>query len=119
MNPEEIRFRHAPPAEAIRGFHWKTNAQEHLFISTLLARRLSEAAGLRQKIEMADPETPEGQLKLWNLEAEEALADLRLIGDALIAAWFSKEKESGKEQARQILFPLLQAWLDPRIGESR
>lgn len=96
-------------------FEWKPNLQAHqthLFLSNLFDTRLAVAVDLRKRIEAADDTVPEGQMRLWFKESEEGLEDLRLIGDAVIAAWFSMEKDAAKEKGRLKNLEAVRLWLE-------
>jgi hypothetical protein len=66
----------------------------------LLRARLAAAELERERIRMALDNEPEDQQRLVLQRAEQALADPKLVGDAVVAAFFSADKARAREEAR-------------------
>ncbi|HEX2224728.1 MAG TPA: type IIL restriction-modification enzyme MmeI [Thermoanaerobaculia bacterium] len=99
--------------EQIRGFHWKPSQQMDL-CSKELDAALEEAIQLRQQIqELADDPSSEAQKQkeklLW--DAEDATRRARLIGDLVIGAFFSAEKDKARQQELGRRLVLVNDWL--------
>ncbi|MES2177837.1 MAG: DNA methyltransferase [Gemmatimonadota bacterium] len=87
-------------AKQIAAFHWSTKAQISLWGPTV-ATLVGAAVKRRSQIESLAG-TDDTALKLRLLgESDDALQFVRLVGDAVIAAYFSEEKEKKREQLRQ------------------
>ena len=69
-------------------------------MQTLLRDRLAEAERERARIRTALDNEPEDQQRLILRRAEQALADPTLVGDAIIAAFFSADRARPREEAR-------------------
>ena len=66
----------------------------------LLRARLAEAERQRERIRTALDNEPGDQQRLVLQRAEQALADPKLVGDAVIAAFFSADRARAREEAR-------------------
>jgi hypothetical protein len=87
-------------AKQIAAFHWDAGAQQ-----TLWAHRVEElvreAEQRRTQLEsLANIDDTAEKLRLL-AESDEALALVRLIGDAVVAAFFAEDKDRKREQRRQ------------------
>ncbi len=99
--------------EQITAFHWKPSAQLEL-CQTELAATLNEAIVSRQRIlELAGDPSREAQAeKEWLLkDAEDALDRVRIIGDLVVGAFFSSEKDKEREAERVRRLDLVLEWL--------
>jgi hypothetical protein len=94
----------------IAAFHWDVT-QRGAFVETVLKKKLREVELIRAKILRADEGTKEGVLRRWLREADEALGDLRLIGDLVVAAFFSAAKDRDRLAKRAELAGRVEAWL--------
>jgi hypothetical protein len=99
--------------EQIRGFHWKPSQQKDL-CSKELDAALEEAIELRQQIqELADDPSPEAQKQkeklLW--DAEDATKRARLIGDLVIGAFFSADKDKARGKELGDRWAMVNNWL--------
>lgn len=86
----------------IEWFHWDPDAlgKQSSFGAMKVRRKLQEATELRRQIRDADHSVSDWELReLWE-QAEAALDELRLSGDLLVAAFFSGEKKSIREEKR-------------------
>jgi hypothetical protein len=96
-------------AAQIATVHWKAAKQQAL-VRKLIDERLLTARKARAAILAAgDEEQDEPALRLLLRAADEAIDDVRLIGDAVIAAFFGGE--SAKERERRAGTLNVQAWL--------
>jgi hypothetical protein len=87
-------------AEQIVAFDWG-GGKPMAYLRTLLDDRLTAARKARGEILAAGDEAQdEPQLRLMLREAEEALDDLRLVGDLVVAAFFAEEKDNKRKERR-------------------
>ncbi len=94
----------------IAAFHWDVS-KRGAFVETLLKAKLKEVEASRKKIREADESVREGTLRRWLREAEDALDDVRLIGDLVVASYFGEEKDKAREERRRELAAKVEAWL--------
>jgi hypothetical protein len=100
----------------IAAFHWDVT-KRGAFVETLLKAKLKEVEAARKKIREADESTRESTLRRWLREAEDALDDVRLIGDLVVAAHFANKPE---REARRLGFATkVEAWLRKRVVRHR
>jgi hypothetical protein len=69
-------------------------------LQILVRDRLAEVERERDRIRTALEDAPEEQQRLVLARAQQALADPKLVGDAVIAAFFSADKARAREAAR-------------------
>lgn len=99
--------------DQITAFHWRPEKQLELCQAELQAT-LDEAIAARQRIlELASDPSPGAQKEkeLLLRDAEDALERVRLIGDLVVGAFFSAEKEKDREKERARRLALVLAWL--------
>lgn len=84
--------------DQIAVFDWTARGQVDL-AGGLIQAGLSESQRLRQQVREMD-DAPEDQLRLLLREADEAVDDLRLVGDLVVAAFFSASTMLGRRKAR-------------------
>jgi hypothetical protein len=84
--------------EQIACLHW--NAKQLPLIRTFLDARVAEAQRLREQIQGmgASDDVPEKARLLK--DAEQAIHDVRLIGDVIVSAFFEREKPKDRETLR-------------------
>ena len=70
-------------------------------LQILVRDRLAEVEREREHIRTALEDAPEEQQRLVLARAQQALADPKLVGDAVIATFFSADKVRAREEARQ------------------
>ncbi|MBI4538945.1 MAG: N-6 DNA methylase [Gemmatimonadetes bacterium] len=99
----------------IAGFHWAPKAQIE-FVAPLIKEKLAEAARLRAEIRQAPDESPGGELRLLLKDADDALADLRMVGDLAVSAFFTEESARKREDARKEFGEELRRWLSDDVG---
>ncbi len=85
------------PAQ-IERFHWEAQGQQPLLAGRIRAA-LDEAKALRADLETLNDADTEGQEALL-ARAEAALADVRLAGDLVLAAFFGGKKKKEREALR-------------------
>jgi hypothetical protein len=101
----------------IAAFHWDVS-QRGAFVETLLKKKLKEVEAARAKIREAGETVRESTLRRWHREAEDALDDVRLVGDLVVAAYFGGTKDKEREARRQGLAAQVEAWLRAGGGAS-
>ena len=80
----------------LEAFHWDASKPKS-FISIKIAEKLQEAIKIREEIRRADDSLfREEQLKSLLQQSEKAMAQLKLAGDLVIAAFFSEEKDKAR-----------------------
>ncbi len=85
----------------IEALHWAPRAADRVDLMQMLVRdRLAEAERERERIRTALDSEPEDQQRLVLARADRALADPKLVGDAVIAAFFSAGTARAREAAR-------------------
>jgi hypothetical protein len=103
--------------ESLLSFNWK--AQKQLaFVSQAIGKRVDEALALREEVRNAPDGTDEVDLRRLNAEAEAKTADVRLIGDLVIAAFFAADSDKKREAARKELEESARAWLEAGVGAA-
>jgi len=84
----------------IEGVNWSPSSQLPL-VSALVREQLKVAVANRNEIKTATDDAPEIELKELLANATSSLADLQLIGDALVYAFFAADKAKDRERHRQ------------------
>lgn len=97
--------------EQMACFNWETGQQLPL-LRTVIDERVAEAQALRQRIQGmgASDDVPEKARLLRDAEA--AVADVRRLGDLVIAAFFEREKPKDRKTLLAAYFGLAQDWLN-------
>ncbi|MBK8215219.1 MAG: N-6 DNA methylase [Myxococcales bacterium] len=99
--------------EQIASFHWAPEKQIPV-IRTFVDKAIAEAMALRAKIpDLANSDDVREKRQLLR-DADDALAKVRMVGDAVVASFFSEDKPKGREEARQRWETKAQAWLSGR-----
>jgi hypothetical protein len=101
--------------QQIAACNWKAVGQME-FVGKLLDERLPAAMEQRRQISQSKEEEPIDELHLKLRDAERTLADVRLVGDLMVAVFFSSEKPKEREARRAVLWPRLQPWLTSGEG---
>jgi hypothetical protein len=101
--------------DQIRAFDWDVKGRKQLELPfrAEIDEALTDALHRRQRIlELAhQPDIPSGEKVALLRDAEDALERPRLIGDLLLGAWFSAEKDKEREAERIRRRNRLVAWL--------
>jgi hypothetical protein len=96
--------------EQIACFNWEVEAQLPL-LRSLIDARVAEAQGLREQIQgLASSDDVPRKAHLLR-DAEDALADVRLIGDLVIASFFERDKPKERKALRAVYAGKVDAWL--------
>lgn len=96
--------------EQIASFHWAPEQQVPV-IRAFVDKAIAEAMALRAKIpKLANSDDVHEKRELLR-DADHALAKVRLIGDAVVASFFSEEKPRAREGARKRWETKVLAWL--------
>jgi hypothetical protein len=104
--------------EQIVCFHWAPERQLPT-IRQQLDSALAEAEALRHRIQqMAISDETDEKASLLR-EADEVVANLRLIGDLVIAAFFGGEKKADGEKLRTLYASKVRTWLADAIDEKK
>jgi hypothetical protein len=103
--------------EQIACFHWAPEKQLPM-IRQQLDRALAQAEALRHQIQqLATSDETDEKMRLLR-EADEALANIRLIGDLIIAAFFGGEKKADRERLRNTHADKVQRYLAAKVEET-
>jgi hypothetical protein len=101
--------------EQLASFHWK--AQKQLaFVSGAIGKRVEAALELRDRIRNANEGVDVTELRCLHADAEAMTADVRLVGDLAIAAFFSADSDKKREAARKALEESVRNWLAADVG---
>ena len=92
----------------IASFHWAPAVQQS-FLEDQLRKRIERITQHRRRILNARDEVPYGQLSQELVTADEALNLPRMVGDAVVAAFFTGEKPKQREEARRRMQSLVEA----------
>lgn len=98
--------------DQIRAFHWAPKGQMEL-CELVVRQALKEAEALRRELQglgTSPIETREKERLLW--DADDAVERARLIGDAVVGAFFAESKKSAREEERQRRQTFIEAWLN-------
>jgi len=99
--------------EQIASFHWAPDKQLPV-IRALVEKAIAEAMALRAKIpDLANSDDVREKRQLLR-DADDALAKVRMVGDALVASFFSEDKPKAREEARARWETKTQTWLSGR-----
>lgn len=99
--------------EQIASFHWAPERQIPV-IRTFVDKALGEAMDLRGRIPGLANSDDVGEKRRLLRDADDALAKVRTVGDAVVASFFAEEKARGREEARQRWEGKAQEWLAGR-----
>ncbi|MCH7699492.1 MAG: N-6 DNA methylase, partial [Chloroflexi bacterium] len=94
----------------IAAFHWKTDTGPAMdLFEDKLKQDIEEALGWRDALQGLDEGDYNQKKEAW-WEAENALADARLIGDLAVAAFFGVDKDEAREELRNQYHSKVEAW---------
>lgn len=102
----------------IEGLHWSPSPQLDL-AERLVRERVERARALRDGIERAGDETPEQMLRDMLADADGALADVRMLGDVAVGAFFDGDNAKRRKEKREAAVAEVRTWLDDGSGFSR
>ncbi|MFY9647194.1 MAG: DNA methyltransferase [Terriglobales bacterium] len=92
----------------IASFNWEPSTQKS-FLEEKIRTLVEFVTRQREEILNARENTPYGQLEQELAVADDRLSLFRMIGEALIAAFFSADKPKKREEERQRLLALVEA----------
>ncbi len=101
----------------IKLFNWDLAATPR-YVADYLEQRVSQAESLRQQIEQAEESASEEKLRGLLKEADEALADVRMVGDLVIFAFFDGKKPKERESKLGFLSSKVQNWINKGAGRQ-
>ena len=94
----------------IASFHWKKQASEQIdWISEQTRNDTEEALGWRNTLQGFGEGSYNQKTEAW-WEAENALADARLIGDLAVAAFFGADKDKARKELRNQYHSDVEGW---------
>ena len=94
----------------IAAFHWKTQASDQIdWIAEQTRQDIEEALGWRNTLQGFGEGSYSRKSEAW-WEAENALADARLIGDLAVAAFFGADKATARRELRNQYHSDVEAW---------
>jgi hypothetical protein len=96
--------------EQIASFHWAPEKQVPV-IRAFLDSAITEAMALRAKIPELASSDDVGEKRRLLRDADDALAKVRLLGDAVIACFLTEEKSKDREKARVRCEATVDGWL--------
>ena len=100
----------------IAAFHWETNVSDQAdWIDAKLRQGIEEALGWRDALQRLDEGDYTQKKEAW-WEAENALADARLIGDLAVAAFFGADKDKAREKLRNQYRSKVEAWRENEVN---
>jgi hypothetical protein len=99
----------------IAAFHWKEPEAEDLPLFQWVAAQVGKASSARGDI-FALGDEQEAEKRLHWREAEDAVAEARLIGYLVISAFFAEEKDKAREKRRLELWEKVRAWQQTGVG---
>jgi hypothetical protein len=106
--------------EQIACFNWEIEKQLPL-VRGLIASRAAEAQRLREQIQGLAASDDVSQKTQLLRDADAALADVRIIGDVVVSAFFERDNPNDRKTLRVAYAGQVQNWLnaDPGISPSR
>ena len=94
----------------IAAFHWKTQASAQIdWIAEQTRQDIEEALGWRNTLQGVGEGSYSQKMEAW-WEAENALANARLIGDVAVAAFFGADKDKARKELRNQYHSDVEAW---------
>jgi hypothetical protein len=99
--------------EQIASFHWTPEKQVPV-IRAFIDKAIDEAMALRAQIPELANSDDVGEKRRLLRDADDALAKVRLLGDAVVACFFSEEKAKERERSRVRWEMKTEAWLSER-----
>src|SRR5206468_1623702 len=106
--------------EQIACFSWEIEKQLPL-VRGLIDKRVAEAQRLREQIQGLATSDDVPQKTQLLRDAEDALEDVRIIGDLVVSAFFEHDKPKDRKTLRSAYAGQVQDWLnaDPIVAPSR
>src|SRR5439155_24293657 len=106
--------------EHIACFNWESEKQLPL-VRGLIDKRVAEAQRLREQIQGLATSDDVPQKTQLLRDAEDALEDVRIVGDLVVSAFFERDKPKDRKTLRAIYAGQVQEWLNanPNVAPSR
>ena len=106
--------------EQIASFSWETEKQLPL-VRGLIDKRVAEAQHIREQIQGLATSDDVPQKTQLHRDAEDALEDVRIIGDLVVSAFFERDKAKDRKTLRSAYAGQVQNWLnaDPNLAPSQ
>lgn len=98
-------------------FHWSPPTRDWGPLFRGVTSSVEEARGWRREIQAASEADYDQRRAAWR-EAEDALADARLIGDLCVSAFFDAERDKDREALRVERHALVRAWREGKADPS-
>ena len=96
--------------QQIAAFHWKAKASAQIdWIAEQTRQHIEEALGWRNTLQGFGEGSYSQKKEAW-WEAENALANARLIGDVAVAAFFGADKNTARKELRNRYHSAVEAW---------
>lgn len=97
--------------QQIEGFHWDARraGERQAFVALGIREHTERSTEIRELIRQADDDTPEQELKVLLAEADEELAQVKLAGDLVIAAFFQGTSARDRETKLATLVAAVEA----------
>ena len=98
----------------IAAMHWDASKPGLPLFRKFIADKVAELAKKRAEIQAASDDTMRAILEAKHREAEKVAGDIRVLGDAVISAFFSEDKPKAREKRRAGI----ESWVTG-IGEAK
>ena len=90
-------------------FHWSPPEEDYGPLFKGITADVIAVSGWREKIQALGDGEYDRRSEAWK-QAEDAVEEVRLIGDLCIAAYFGADKDKGREDLRRKYLALVDAW---------
>src|SRR5262249_51344833 len=106
--------------EQIACFNWEIERQLPL-VRGLIDKRVAEAQRMREMIQGLATSDDVPQKTQLLRDAEDALEDVRIIGDLVVSAFFERDKPKDRKTLRAAYAGQVQEWVnaDPNVAPSQ
>ncbi|MBB2780290.1 UNVERIFIED_ORG: hypothetical protein GGE55_001672 [Rhizobium esperanzae] len=98
----------------VTGMHWDTSKPNLPLFRKFIADRVAELAKKRAEIQAAPDDTMRVVLEAKHRDVEIVAADMRVLGDAVLSAFFAEDKPKVRERRRAEI----ESWVSG-IGEAK
>jgi hypothetical protein len=103
--------------DQIAAFHWEPSSQLAT-VRRYVEPSIERAEELRARIQDLATSDDDGTKRELLREADEALDDVRLVGDCVIACFFSADKDKERRRALALWQTKIIAWLSEGVGRD-
>jgi hypothetical protein len=103
--------------EQVAGFHWEKSPKVSL-VRQFVEPALVRSEQLRQRIQSMSADDDDTTKRELLRESDEALADVRLIGDCVVACFFSADNPNDRTRALETWKVHVQNWLTDHTGRE-